>query len=78
MMRRYSEQAKKAALALAFGVVIQGSLISGIPGQVAGLSRALSCGNCVLKLNKGVPTQFAHIMTDEQKRTFKRELKKGK
>lgn len=78
MFRKTSEQAKKAALGLAFGVVMSGSVISGIPAGVPGLSRALSCGNCVMKLSKGVPTQFAAVMTEEQKKAFKRATRKGK
>lgn len=75
---RYSETAKKQALALAFGVVMTGSVISGIPGNVNGLSRALSCGNCTMRLNKGLPSQFAAVMTDEQKKVFKQSLRRKK
>lgn len=75
--RAISERAKRTALALAFGVVIQGGFVTGIPGGVPGLSRALTCGNCVMKLNRGVPTQFAAIMTKEQKDTFRKATKKG-
>lgn len=78
MINKHTEQAKKAALGLAFGVVMSGTMISGIPGHVNGLSRALSCGNCVMKLSNGLPTQFVAVMTEEQKKAFKRGLKKGK
>lgn len=77
-MSKPTERAKQAALALAFGVVMQGSMVSGIPGGIPGLSRALSCGSCTMSLSKGVPTQFAAVMTEEQKRRFKAELKKRK
>lgn len=77
-MNKYTERAKKQALALAFGVMLSGSMIHGIPGGVPGLSRALSCGNCVMKLHRGVPTQFAAIMTEEQKRAFRKALKDSK
>lgn len=77
-MTNYTERAKKTALALAFGVVMQGSMVSGIPGGVPGLSKALTCGSCTMGLSKGVPTQFAAVMTEEQKRRFKAELKKAK
>lgn len=78
MLRKPTEQAKKAALGIAFGVVMSGTVISGIPGNVNGLARALSCGNCVMKLKNGVPTQFAGVMTDEQKKAFRRALKNRK
>ena len=74
-MANYTEREKKQALALAFGVMNRGSMISGIPGGVPGLSRALSCGSCVIKLSRGIPTQFADHMTDEQKKAFKKALK---
>jgi len=73
------DKAEKAALALVFGVVMSGSLISGIPGNVPGLARTMGCASCVLKLSKGVPTQFAAYMTEEQKKQFKQLTKrKGK
>ena len=72
------DKASKAALALVFGVVMSGSVISGIPGQVPGLTRALGCSSCVLKLSKGVPTQFAPYMSDAQKKAFKAEIKRRK
>lgn len=72
------EKVKRTALALAYGVMMQGGLISGIPGGVPGLTRAVSCVNCTMKLNKsGIPTQFAPYMTDEQKKKFKSVIKKG-
>lgn len=74
-MLRPTEQAKKAALALAFGVVMSGSVISGIPGNVKGLSRALSCGSCKMELKRGVPTQFSAVMTEEQKKAFRKALR---
>lgn len=75
----YSERAKQAALALAFGIALQGGFVTGIPGGVPGLGRALTCGTCTMQLSKGVPTQFATVMTDEQKKAFKQALKrKGK
>lgn len=77
-MIKPTEQAKKAALALAFGVVMSGTMVSGIPGGIPGLSKALTCGSCSMQLSKGVPTQFAAVMTEEQKRRFKAELKKRK
>ena len=77
-MMKPSEQAKRAALGLAFGVMMSGSVISGIPGNVPGLSRALSCVTCTMPLSKGVPTQFAVFMTDEQKKAFKRALRNRK
>lgn len=75
-MLRPSEQAKKAALALAFGVVMHGSVISGIPGHVNGLARALSCSSCKMEHKKGVPAQFSTIMTDEQKKAYKKALRR--
>lgn len=78
MLKKPTEQAKKAALGIAFGVVMSGTVISGIPGNVNGLARALSCGNCVMHLKNGVPTQFAAVMTDEQKKAFKRAMKNRK
>lgn len=77
-MKKPSEQAKKAALGIAFGVMMSGSVVSGIPGNVNGLARALTCGNCVMQLKNGVPKQFQAVMTDDQKKTFKRALKNGK
>ncbi len=77
-MMKPSEQAKRAALGIAFGVMMSGSVISGIPGTVNGLARALTCGNCVMQLKNGIPTQFQAIMTDEQKKAFKRALRNGK
>lgn len=74
--RSISEKAKRTALALAFGIVIQGGFVTGIPGGVPGLSKALTCGNCVMKLSRGVPSQFSTFMTDEQKRVFKAALRK--
>ena len=78
MIRKPSEQAKRAALGIAFGVMMSGSVISGIPGNVNGLARALTCGNCVMQLKNGVPTQFQAVMTDDQKKAFKRALRNGK
>ena len=75
MLRKPSEQAKRAALGVAFGVMMSGSVISGIPGNVNRLARALTCGNCVMQLKNGVPTQFQAVMTDEQKKAFKRALR---
>ena len=73
-----SEKAKRVALALSFGIMMQSGLISGIPGGIPGLTRAVSCTSCTMKLNKsGVPTQFAPYMTDEQKKKFKEAIKKG-
>ena len=77
-MKKPSEQAKKAALGIAFGVMMSGSVVSGIPGNVNGLARALTCGNCVMRLKNGVPTQFQAVMTDEQKKAFKRALRNRK
>lgn len=76
--RNHTEKAKRAALALVFGVAMQGGFVTGIPGGVPGLSRAITCGSCVMQLSKGVPTQFAAIMTEEQKKKFRKELKKSK
>lgn len=67
-------KAEKMALALVFGVVMHGSVISGIPGGVPGLARTLGCATCVLKLSKGVPTQFAPYMSEEQKKAFKQQI----
>lgn len=78
MLKKPTEQAKKAALGIAFGVVMSGSMVSGIPGNVNGLARALTCGNCVMQLKNGVPTQFAGVMTDEQKKAFKRAMRNRK
>lgn len=75
MLSKPTEQAKRVALGLAFGVLVSGSVISGIPAGVSGLSRALSCGNCKMELKRGVPTQFAGVMTDEQKKMFKKALR---
>ena len=77
-MKKPSEQAKKAALGIAFGVMMSGTVISGIPGNVNGLARALTCGNCVMQLKNGIPTQFQAVMTDEQKRAFKQALRSRK
>ena len=77
-MMKPSEQAKKAALGIAFGVMMSGSVISGIHGNVNGLARALTCGNCVMQLKNGVPTQFQAVMTEEQKKAFKRALRNRK
>lgn len=78
MLKKPSEQAKKAALGIAFGVMMSGTVISGIPGNVNGLARALTCGNCVMQLKNGVPTQFQAVMTDDQKKAFKRALRNRK
>lgn len=78
MLKKPTEQAKKAALGIAFGVVMSSSMVSGIPGNVNGLARALTCGNCVMQLKNGVPTQFAGVMTDEQKKAFKRAMRNRK
>lgn len=74
-MLKPTEQAKRAALGIAFGVMMSGTVISGIPGNVNGLARALTCGNCVMQLKNGVPTQFQAVMTDEQKKAFRRSLR---
>ena len=75
---KITEKAKRTGLALAFGIMVQSGLISGIPGGVPGLTKAVSCTSCTMKLNKsGVPTQFAPYMTDEQKKKFKEAVKKG-
>ena len=71
-------KAEKAALALVFGVVMQGSIISAIPGFVPGLTRTLGCGTCEVKLNRGLPTQFTAYMSEEQKKAFKAEMKRRK
>lgn len=72
------ERVKRTALALAYGVMMQGGLISGIPGGIPGLSKAISCTSCTMKLNKsGVPSQFSMYMTDEQKKKFKSAIKRG-
>lgn len=76
--RSISEKAKRTALALAFGIVIQGGFVTGIPGGVPGLSRAITCSNCTMKLSKGIPTQFSMFMTDEQKKAFKQALRDRK
>jgi hypothetical protein len=78
MRSKPTEQAKKAALGIAFGVMMSGSVISGIPGNVNGLARALTCGNCVMQLKNGVPKQFAGVMTDDQKKVFRRALRNRK
>ncbi len=70
------DKVKKQALALAFGVVMTSSLISGIPGNINGLTRLLSCGTCKVQMYRGLPIVFADQMTDEQKRIFRRELKR--
>lgn len=75
MRRKPTEQAKQAALGVAFGVMMSGSVISGIPGNINGLARALSCGHCVMQLKNGVPAKFAGVMTEEQKKAFKRALR---
>lgn len=78
MNDKLAEKAKRTALALAFGIALQGSFISGIPGGVPGLSKAVSCTSCTMKLNRGgVPSQFAMYMTDDQKKKFKEAIKKG-
>lgn len=69
-------KAEKMALALVFGVMMQGSVVSGIPGGVPGLSRALGCGSCSIQLSKGIPTQFAAYMSEEQKKAFKQAMKR--
>lgn len=74
-MKRPTENEKKRALALAFGVSMSDSVVSGIPGGVPGLGKALTCGDCRIKLARGVPKQFATVMTDEQKKAFKNALK---
>lgn len=71
-------KAEKAALALVFGVAMQGSIISGIPGFVPGLTRTLGCGSCEVRLAKGLPTQFVAHMSEEQKKAFKAEMKRRK
>lgn len=71
-------KAEKLALALVFGVAMQGSIISGIPGGVPGLSRTLGCATCQIKLSKGIPTQFAAYMSEEQKKAFKAAMKRKK
>lgn len=71
-----TEKSKRMALALAFGIAIQGGFATGIPGGVPGLSRALTCGSCVMQLSKGVPTQFASYMSPAQKEAFKQALKR--
>ena len=70
------DKAKKQALALAFGVVMSSSIISGIPGHVNGLARLLSCTSCKVDMSRGLPSAFSGYMTEEQKRAFRRELKR--
>lgn len=73
-----NEKVKRTALALSFGIMMQSGLIFGIPGWVPGLTRAVSCTSCTMRLNKsGVPSDFAPYMTDEQKKKFKELIKKG-
>lgn len=72
----YSEKTKKMALALAFGIALQGGFVTGIPGGVPGLGRALTCGSCTMSLSKGLPTQFTAYMSEAQKKTFKEALKR--
>lgn len=71
-----SEKTKRMALALAFGIVVQGGFATGIPGGVPGLSRALTCGSCVMKLSQGVPSQFAAYMSPAQKEAFKQAVRR--
>ena len=71
-------KAEKAALALVFGVVMSGSMISGIPGHVPGLTKTLGCATCTLKLNKGIPTQFAPFMSEEQKKAYRKAMRESK
>lgn len=71
-------KAEKIALALAFGVVMHGSVISGIPGGVPGLTKTLACATCSIKMSKGLPTAFAPYMTEAQKKAFKQARKENK
>lgn len=76
MFKRPTERTKQMALGVAFGAIMSGSVISGIPTNVPNLSRALSCGNCSLQLKRGLPVDFVAHMTDEQKKAFKKAMKK--
>lgn len=69
-------KAEKMALAFVYGVIMQGSIITGIPNNVPGLTRTLGCSSCEVKLSKGVPKQFAAYMSDAQKKAFKQAMKK--
>lgn len=75
-MKNITEQAKKAALAVAFGAVMNGSIVTGIPSNVPGLSRALTCPSCTMKLSGKLPAQFTQYMTNEQKEKFRQSIKR--
>lgn len=75
-MAKVTNQKKKQALALAFGIPFQQGFITGIPAGVRGLPRALT-SNDDIKLVKGLPVDFVNHMTDEQKKAFKAEIKRG-
>lgn len=70
------DRAEKFALALVFGVMMQGSIISAIPGNVPGLSRILSCSSCKVVTKGGLPTQFVPYMSEAQKRAYKQAMKR--
>lgn len=72
------DKAEKMALALAFGVVMSGSMISGIPGNVPGLTRILSCNSCEVKMSRGLPSQFLAYMSEEQKKAFRKAMRQNK
>lgn len=68
-----TSKSEKDALALVFGVMKRGSVVSGIPGFVPGLTKALTNPAYEVKLARGLPVEFSDHMSDEQKKRF-REL----
>lgn len=70
-------QKAKEALTIVFGVAKRDGLVSGIPTRVPGLREVLTCYDCEVKLDKGLPKQFSPFMSEKQKADFK-QLMKGK
>lgn len=66
---------EKRILGEVFGVVARDGLLSGIPGNIPNLRKALTCEKCKIKLVRGIPKYFAPYMTEEQKAEFKRLMK---
>lgn len=65
------DRQKKQALATVFGIVKRDGLVTGIPGDVPKLRKAVTCPTCKIKLAKGLPVMFESYMTEAQKAHYR-------
>lgn len=68
---------EKQALAKVLGVSKHDNLVSGVPIVAPQLMRLFQ-DKSKLKMSKGLPKDYAHILTDAQKAEFKRLTHKEK